>query len=176
MNIQYIILGFLMDKSMTGYDIRQKFALSFSFFSGISFGSIYPALKSMEKEGLITTRLEIQREAPNKKICTITEKGKEAFLNHLRAPLPVDRYKNSFLMRMFFFGHLSPEEHLDFIHKYLDKLNETLANLVKFQEPIEKHADPYQLLCFESGKQQIKDLIKNMQQTAESLKKLETKK
>lgn len=169
MNIQQIILGFLMKQSMTGYDIRQKFSLSFSFFSGISFGSIYPALTSMEKAELITTRQIIQTGAPNKKLCTITEKGKEEFVKHLRTPLPVDRYKNSFLMRMFFFDHLKPEEHLSFINEYLDTLTQTQKNLLEVQEQIEKHADPYQLLCFNSGKRQIQDLIENMQQTLKSL-------
>ena len=54
MDVKTIILGFLMDNSMTGYELKKAFSISFSFFSGISYGSIYPALKKMEGEGLIT--------------------------------------------------------------------------------------------------------------------------
>ncbi len=50
MNIQTLILGFLMKRSMTGYELKNAFSLSFSFFSGFSYGSIYPALKRMEQE------------------------------------------------------------------------------------------------------------------------------
>jgi len=42
MDIQSILLGFLMRDSMTGYDLKKAFSISFSFFSGLSYGSIYP--------------------------------------------------------------------------------------------------------------------------------------
>ena len=58
MDVKSIILGFLMHGSMTGYELKKFFTLSFSFFSGLSYGSIYPALKGMEKEGLISMQIE----------------------------------------------------------------------------------------------------------------------
>ena len=48
MDVQSVLLGFLMNTSMTGYDLKKAFSISFSFFSGLSYGSIYPALKKME--------------------------------------------------------------------------------------------------------------------------------
>ena len=67
MDVKNIILGFLMYGSMTGYELKKFFSISFSFFSGLSYGSIYPALRKMEKEGLITMRLEVQDGAPNRR-------------------------------------------------------------------------------------------------------------
>ena len=83
MDAKAIILGFLMQKSMTGYELKKAFSISFSFFSGLSYGSIYPALKKMEQQGLITMRMEIQEGLPNKKIYTITKLGREKFLSQL---------------------------------------------------------------------------------------------
>jgi DNA-binding PadR family transcriptional regulator len=173
MDIQHIILGFLIDSSMTGYEIRQKFSLSFSFFSGISFGSIYPAIKSLENAGLIITQLEIQESAPNKKICTITEKGRQVFLLALRSPLPLDRYKNSFLARMFFFAHLDAEERLELACRYQKELDETGRKLSEIRPQIQQHADPFQLLCFHCGQRIISDLLLTIGQTIESLKRIE---
>lgn len=48
----YVILGFLCEKDMTGYEIKQKMTLSTSNFIDASFGSIYPMLKKMEKGSL----------------------------------------------------------------------------------------------------------------------------
>lgn len=45
----YVILGFLCEKDMTGYEIKQKMTISTSNFIDASFGSIYPMLKKMEK-------------------------------------------------------------------------------------------------------------------------------
>ena len=63
MDVQSVLLGFLMHKSMTGYDINKAFSISFSFFSGLSYGSIYPALNKMRRQGLITMEIEIAAQA-----------------------------------------------------------------------------------------------------------------
>jgi len=76
MDVRSIILGFLMGQSMTGYELRKFFSLSFSFFSGLSYGSIYPALRKLESEGLISMALQVRDASPNRKIYTITERGR----------------------------------------------------------------------------------------------------
>jgi DNA-binding PadR family transcriptional regulator len=102
MDVKTILLGSLFDKSLSGYDLKKLFSLSFAFFSGLSYGSIYPALKKLEEEGLITVKLEIQENAPNRKVYTITPAGKQSFLDSLKSPFGLERYKNALLMRMFF--------------------------------------------------------------------------
>ncbi len=166
MDIQTIILGFLMEKSMTGYDLKQWFSRSFIFFSGISYGSIYPALKKMEKEGLITAKVEIQESAPNKKLCTITDKGRERFRQSLRSPLPEDKYKNAFLSRLFFFAHMAQGERGEMFQEYLDQLSRTQAALLEHRPIIEENADPFQLACFECGVRFVEDLQKNILEKA----------
>ncbi len=103
MDVQSVLLGFLMHQSMTGYDLKKAFSNSFSYFSGFSYGSIYPALKKMENQGLISKRIEIQDGAPNRKIYTITEAGRGAFLESLRTPLPPEWPKESILDEGLFF-------------------------------------------------------------------------
>lgn len=48
----YVILGFLCEKDMTGYEIKQKMTLSTSNFIDASFGSIYPMLKKWKRGSL----------------------------------------------------------------------------------------------------------------------------
>ena len=119
MEVKSMLLGFLMIGNMTGYELRKLYSLSFSFFSSISYGSIYPALKKMEREGLITMRLEVQDGAPNRKVYTITGAGKKAFTEALTAPFPFERHRNSFLTRLFFFAHLPREERIRTATEYL---------------------------------------------------------
>lgn len=173
MDINTIILGFLHDKDMTGYDIRQRFGMSFSFFSGLSFGSIYPALAKLEKNGLIITRVEAGKKGPNKKICRITEKGKQAFLEAMAAPLPDNRYKNPYVSRLYFFAHLPAEKRLELTEKYLGEISGNLKLLLEFRPVIRQRADPFQWLCFESGVRFMEDLIKNITEVKEGLEKLE---
>lgn len=48
----YVILGFLCEKDMTGYEIKQKMTISTSNFIDASFGSIYPMLKKWKRGSL----------------------------------------------------------------------------------------------------------------------------
>jgi DNA-binding PadR family transcriptional regulator len=163
MDVKTILLGSLFDKSLSGYDLKKLFSLSFAFFSGLSYGSIYPALKKLEEEGLITVKLEIQENAPNRKVYTITPAGKQSFLDSLKSPFGLERYKNALLMRMFFFAHLSNKERLKTAHNYLDQIKSLARNLEAVGPEVEANADRYQLLCFRFGLRFSKDLIRNVE-------------
>ncbi len=169
MDIQSILLGFLMQNSMTGYDLKKAFSISFSFFSGLSYGSIYPALKKMEQQGLISKQVEIGDGAPNRKIYTITEAGKAAFLQALRSPLGFEYHKNPFLMRLFFFSYLSPEERRAIVISYLDSAAQVHSKLQSLRPQIEARADRFQYQCFEFGLRFFCDLTSNLSQVMAGL-------
>jgi len=171
MDIKTILLGALFDNRLSGYDLKKLFSLSFTFFSGISYGSIYPALKKLEQEGLITMKLEIQESAPNRKVYTITEKGKKAFLDSLRSPFYIERYKDALLMRMFFFAHLSKKERLNAAYAYLNQIKSVAKELQSVRPDVEANADRFQLLCFEFGLRFSDDLIGNVEKIILELQK-----
>lgn len=169
MDVKTIVLGCLFDKSLSGYDLKKLFSLSFAFFSGLSYGSIYPALKKLEKEGLITMKLEIQENAPNRKVYTITEEGKQSFLSSLKSPFGVESYKDALLMRMFFFERLTKQERLDAAQHYLDQVRSVAGRLEAVRPEVEANADRYQRMCFEFGQRFSKDLIRNIERVIADL-------
>ena len=175
MDVKSIILGFLMYKGMTGYELKKFFSISFSFFSGLSYGAIYPALKKMAEEGLITMQLQIQDGTPNKKVYTITEKGKEFFLQSLRVPMPFEKQRSPFLIRLFFFSHLSPEKRILNARQYLGSVEEVQRSLEAVRPEVEAHADPFQLLCFEFGVRFHRDLARNISEIIQALEHSEVK-
>jgi len=173
MDIQTLLLGSLFDKSLSGYDLKKLFSLSFAFFSGLSYGSIYPALKKLEQKRLITMKLEIQESAPNRKVYTITEAGKQAFLNSLKSPFSPERYKDALLMRMFFFAHLSKKERLDAAQNYLNQIKSVAGELQSAQPDVEAKADRFQFVCFQFGLRFFKDLMGNVEKVISELQKYE---
>ena len=173
MDVQSVLLGFLMKKSMTGYDLKKAFSISFSFFSGISYGSIYPALKKMENQGMISKRLEIQDGAPNRKVYTITEAGRRAFLDCLRAPFTFEMPKSTFLMRLFFFAHLPPAERRVFAQQHLDTIEQLRAQLESARPEVEAHADRFQYLCFQFGIRFYRDMAGYVTELIDSLSREE---
>ncbi len=169
MDVQSVLLGFLMRNSMTGYDLKKAFSISFSFFSGLSYGSIYPALKKMESQGLVSKRTEIQDSAPNRKVYTITDAGRSAFLDSLRSPLTLERPKSPLLMKLFFFAYLSPQERHEIANNYLDSVEELRTRLVAAQPKVEAHADRFQYLCFQFGLRFFEDMARNVSETIHAL-------
>jgi DNA-binding PadR family transcriptional regulator len=169
MDAKSMLLGFLMRGPMTGYELKKIFSISFSFFSGLSYGSIYPALKKMEQEGLITMHLEVQEGSPNRKVYTITEKGKKAFLEALKAPFTHERGKHPFLTRLFFFAHLAPEERIATARRFLDSVEVMQKDLETARPEIETRADPYQRLCYEFGVGLLHDLNRNVRGVVRAL-------
>jgi DNA-binding PadR family transcriptional regulator len=169
MDVKSMLLGFLMRSSMTGYELKKAFSISFSFFSGLSYGSIYPALKKMEQEGLITMQLQIQDSAPNRKIYTITDAGRKAFIDSLRAPFSFERSKSLFLTKLFFFAYLSPDERIAATTKHLESIEEVHRELEAARPEIEAHADRYQYLCFEFGLRFFEGLTRNVSEVLRAL-------
>ncbi len=168
MDVQSVLLGFLLKSSMTGYDLRKVFAMSFSFFSGLSYGSIYPSLKKMESRGLITKHVEMRDGAPNRKVYTITKAGKTAFLEALRAPFVPEQPRNSLLMRLFFFKHLTPDERKAIVVAQLESVERVRKELEAIRPTIEAHADRFQYLCFKIGLRHFENLASALSMVLEA--------
>ena len=171
MDVKTMLLGFLMNSSMTGYEIKKRFSLSFSFFSGLSYGSIYPALRKLEQEGLITLKVEIQDGSPNRKVYTITDEGRKVFLENLRAPFALEQPKMAFLARLFFFAYLTPEERLATAKAHLESIKEMQQYLKEVEPQIRGRADEYQYLCYSFGFRFVEDLLRNVSQVVGELEK-----
>ncbi len=129
--MEKILLGMLMQKPATGYDIRKKMELSTKFFFSTSQGSINPAFKKLEKNKFVTTEDEIVN-GRLRKTYTITKDGREYFKEWLNSKVGVSKVRNDMLLRLFFFPYASQDEKIGILENYLTELKihiETLQNL-----------------------------------------------
>lgn len=99
MNTQTLILAILNFEDASGYEIKKHSTEgAFSYFVDISYGSIYPTLSRLEKEGLVTCRAEAQEGKPDKKVYSITGAGRAEFMKALQAPHQKDKFRSEFLL------------------------------------------------------------------------------
>ena len=99
MNARILLLAFLNSRDASGYEIKKlSEAGQFKHFVDISFGSIYPTLARLEKEGLVACREETQSGKPDRKVYSITEAGKDELKRGLSEPPQRDRFKSEFLL------------------------------------------------------------------------------
>lgn len=99
MNVRTLCLAILYFGDATGYEIKKlSMEGKYSHFVDASFGSIYPSLARLEKEGLVTCREETQPGKPPRKVYSITPAGRSVFVQSLLEPPARDVFRSEFLL------------------------------------------------------------------------------
>jgi DNA-binding PadR family transcriptional regulator len=139
-----ILLGFLTNGEKTGYEIKKEMESSTNFFFNTSQGSINPAFKKLEKNGLVTSREEVEK-GRLKKIFSITKKGNKAFLEWMNQDVPIPKMKGEILLRMFFFSKIAGNERAELIANYVSLMEENVIGLKKIMKYKQKvNADEFE--------------------------------
>ncbi len=118
MDLHSTILGLLSWRSSTGYDLKRIISDSDIFYWSGNNNQVYKSLLELQKEGLVSHRVQLQESLPAKKIYSITEKGSSTLYHSLlEAPEPPELHKN-FLVQLAWAENLSDEEILTLLEKY----------------------------------------------------------
>ncbi len=127
MSVKYAILGLLHYKDMHGYRLKEIIENDFGFMWSINFGQIYPTLKRLEQDGLVTKRDVAQKNAPDRKLYSITDKGREAFSEWLQSAPERDMLiRDPFLLKFIFFSFGDKEKALEIIEAQIDSYRQVL--------------------------------------------------
>ena len=90
--IDLMILGVLRAGPAHGYQIKKRIAATFSDqYPHLSDSSVYPRLLRFDKEGLIKSQIQIQENAPNKKVYQLTEAGMQRIKELAATPVKVNK-------------------------------------------------------------------------------------
>lgn len=141
MSLGYGILGFLNYEPMSGYDLVKAFEASLEFFWHAQNSHIYLELKKLEKKGYICGETVIQSERPNKRIFSITDLGREEFMNWLAkgSGEEVTHFKNAFLVKVFFSGNMPPAQSADMLRKFKADCEAYLKKMASIPESMENY-------------------------------------
>jgi len=101
-------MGMVLEKELTGYDIKKKVENSVGTFYKANYGRLYPALNKLTEKGCLIMNEQMQGKRI-KKYYKTTELGKEAFLEWLSAPVDMNMSGEAQLAQIFFFGELPKE-------------------------------------------------------------------
>jgi PadR family transcriptional regulator AphA len=128
--LKFALMGFLDIYPMSGYDLVKAFDYAALHYWHATHTQIYNTLKQMEKDGWIKGEVMYQLDNPNKRVFSVTEKGKAEFLKWLREEPEVPGLKHAFLIKFTYSQDLSNEELLGQLGAYEKKLKERLATLL----------------------------------------------
>lgn len=128
--LRYAILGLLNRKDMTGYDLTKEFQASLSEFWGAKHSQIYPELKVLTEQNLVTYKTEITGNVLEKKLYSITESGKKEFIRWEKSNSPMPTLpKDDFKLQLFFSDCISSDERIQLLNNQLKQHQQLLEHL-----------------------------------------------
>jgi DNA-binding PadR family transcriptional regulator len=148
------ILGLLKEEPMHGYQLSRELGDAFGGSWRVSYGSLYPTLRRLERAGAVET---VKSDEPaggrRKKVYRITDLGEEMFLDLLQGT-PHDNASEDtrFRVRLAFFRYLPPEARIRLLERRRATLQDQLGTISESKRTTRSGADDYTLSLMEHGR------------------------
>ena len=130
---KYAILGMLSIAPMSGYDIKKRVEESISNFWTESYGQIYPILKSVVAEKLVTKTVEKGSGKPDRHVYSLTELGRKELQRWLGEGVTPKVERNELLLKLFF----GEEVTFDINIRHVEQFRELQRGLLERYSAIE---------------------------------------
>ncbi|MCL2013234.1 MAG: PadR family transcriptional regulator [Cystobacterineae bacterium] len=127
-----IILGLLMLKRLTVYEIRNIIRQNFKDICSDSLGSIQAAIKKLLAAQMLTCSEYVEKSV-NKKQYSITDRGRGAFSEWIQSPALLAGGKNMELGKLLFMGLVPAEKCLLLVDEMIASLEKKLSFLLEVQ-------------------------------------------
>jgi DNA-binding PadR family transcriptional regulator len=151
--LEVAILGLLKQQPMHGYQLSRELGDSLGGFWRVSYGSLYPTLRRLERDGSVEAESGEAAGGRRKTVYRITERGERVFLELLQeSPAEGSAEDTRFRVRFAFFRYLPPETRIRLLERRRAFLEERLDAI---DESIRVHrgrSDDYALALMEHGR------------------------
>ena len=164
--LELAILGLLKERAMHGYQLKKRLADTLGSFWQVSYGSLYPALRRLQREGAVEMIFPREQIGRRKNVYRITEMG-EGLLGELLERAGQEATEDSgFSVRFAFFKYLKPETRIRLLERrraFLESRWSTIkASLQSYKEQIDSYTLSlmnHQLAATETDIRWLEDLI-----------------
>lgn len=152
MNYQHFVLGLLAQQPMSGYDIKRCFGIFGWLIHSPSFGSLYPALHALQKDGCLTMQVLEGESGLSRKVYTITETGRQALEKWIEESMEADISLKTFLMHLMVADNLSSETLLTHLERRRSQLADYQTALKQADESTGDNGDLGERLALDYGR------------------------
>ena len=133
MSLKHILLG-ILQQPKSGYDVKKMFDQVFSNFWAAELSQIYPQLKRLSDQGMLTVEAEESTKGPNKKIYHTTASGQQELVDWLTQGPVTNTEKLAYLAQTFFLGAIkSHQQRIKFMEDLLLHMKSWHNTLVAIQ-------------------------------------------
>ena len=159
--LELAVLGLLHDAPMHGYELRKRLNGLLGAFRALSYGTLYPALKSLTAQGLIqeaaaddgTTSALAGRRA--RIVYELTADGKERFQSLIRSPGPAAWEDETFDVHFAFFARTDAASRLQVLEGRRTRLQERLDGVRRSMVRTRETFDSYTLELQRHGQESV---------------------
>lgn len=152
---RYALLGILSLEAASGYDIKKRMAQSTNYFWREGDSSIYPILKQLLEEGMVSCKIHNIESGKPKKVYSITLDGQRELQNWLLETPELLQSRNELLLKVFFGCNVEAKVMIKHIEKFSDQLKVKLAHYQNIAQtiflPNPSGPSLYQFLTLKSG-------------------------
>ncbi len=157
--LELAVLGLLHDAPMHGYELRKQLIVLLGWGRVLSYGTLYPCLKALGKDGFImadppspkgaksakTPGSEAVRGRRNRIVYRLTAEGKERFAQALEESGPATWDDESFGVRFAFFARTASPTRVRILEGRRSRLEERLEHVKNSTQRGRERADSYTL-------------------------------
>ena len=118
---------------MSVYDLGLSIRASVGHIWNESYGQIYPNLKKLAASGFVTSKTERQKGKPDRRIYSITKKGRERLTKWLAVPPQPEIARNELLLKLFFGAQAAPGMLIRFVELMVERECRVLEELKRLE-------------------------------------------
>ncbi|WP_190134160.1 PadR family transcriptional regulator [Streptomyces longispororuber] len=145
--LELAILGFLYDCSLHGYELRKRIAALTGHVRPVAESTLYPAIKRLEKAGLVVRETQPGAVAAPRHVLSLTADGERELRRRLAEPAPADiTDENRWFTVLAFLRHLQDTDaQAAVLRRRLDFLQEPVSFFYEGDRPLraEEVEDPF---------------------------------
>jgi len=173
---RYAILGMLSTGAQSAYEIQKSMRASINHFWSESDGQLYPALKMLMKEKLLTCTSKTTSGGRAKNIYTLTSSGRAELRRWLKEDIKEDSARVEILLKLFFSHNVNDDVAITHLMEKQKAVKEALLIYRKIEkeflkEKLAKPEDRYAFLTLQYGIQKAEMLLNWCQSSIKTIKK-----
>jgi hypothetical protein len=126
---------------MSGYDIKRLLKGLSWLIGSPSSGSLYPVLRTLREEGLVTVEVVPGVDKPPRKIYSIEETGQQALQAWTEEPIAPNLPLKAFVMRLLLAASFPPTSLAAYLQQRRGQVATQRDDLVRMREALDKGTD-----------------------------------
>jgi DNA-binding PadR family transcriptional regulator len=161
--LELAVLGLLLESPMHGYELRKRLTGLLGAFRAFSYGSLYPALRRMQTDGLIVEEaapvgtVKVRRA---RRVYVLTDEGKKRFAELVADTGPQNYTDDGFGVHLAFFNRTPAEARMRILEgrrRQVEERREGLRDAVaRTSNSFDRYTRQMHQLGLESSEREVK--------------------